>query len=149
MFSVKKCKKNGPDEKAIKAVIRKKVYEPCNQVKVAIAKKDILKVSILDDKSRTQLKKILSSYPQGYTFEKNSIYYDITVKPENHLEAFFKLAELFEAAEAESFTCFPFRTTFIPCHMTLDTKIVTFHIFKSKKAPKVGSKFEIGVLLWT
>jgi hypothetical protein len=60
-------------EEAIKEAIRKKVYAPCNQVKLAVTKKEISEVGILDDKSRSQLKTLLSSYPKDYTFQKNSI----------------------------------------------------------------------------
>lgn len=63
--------------------------------------------------------------------------------PENHFNAFFELAERSKTEEMEQFTCFPLRTTFIPCYMTLDSKIVYHFILKSNAIPKEGSKFEI------
>jgi hypothetical protein len=49
---------------------------------------------------------------------------------------------LFEAEQVKQFACFPLRTTFIPGYMTLDSKIIHYHVLKSKKNPKTGSKFE-------
>ncbi|KAG1136521.1 hypothetical protein G6F38_011987 [Rhizopus arrhizus] len=63
--------------------------------------------------------------------------------PKNHFKAFFRLAELSEVEQMKQFACFPLRTTFTPCYMTLDSKIIHYHVLKSKKTPKTGSKFEI------
>ncbi|KAG1321405.1 hypothetical protein G6F62_010837 [Rhizopus arrhizus] len=60
-----------------------------------------------DDQSRTQLNAFLSSYPEDYTFQENSIYYDIMASPENYFKAFFRLAELSEAEQTKQFACFP------------------------------------------
>ncbi|KAG1135445.1 hypothetical protein G6F37_012815 [Rhizopus arrhizus] len=62
--------------------------------------------------------------------------------PKNHFKAFFRLAELSEAEQTKQFACFPLRATFIPCYMMLDSKIIYYHVLKSKKNPKTGSKFE-------
>ncbi|KAG0887908.1 hypothetical protein G6F34_012974 [Rhizopus arrhizus] len=94
---------NKSSSKAIKEAIRKKIYGPCNKVKLAIAKKEMPEVGLLDDQSRTQLNGFLSSYPEDYTFQKNSIYYDIMASPKNHFKAFFRLAELSEAEQMKQF----------------------------------------------
>ncbi|KAG0811456.1 hypothetical protein G6F20_007141 [Rhizopus arrhizus] len=133
---------NKSSSKAIKEATRKKIYGPCNQVKLAIAKKEMPEVGLLDDQSRTQLNDFLSSYSEDYTFQKNSIYYDVMASPKNHFKAFFRLAEQSEAEQTKQFACFPLRTTFISCYMTLDSKIIHYHVLKSKKNPKTGSKFE-------
>ncbi|KAG1586484.1 hypothetical protein G6F47_011202 [Rhizopus delemar] len=133
---------NKSSSKAIKEAIRKKIYRSCNQVKLAFAKKEMPEVGLLDDQSRTQLNDFLSSYPEDYTFQKNSIYYDVMASPKNHFKAFFRLAELSEAEQTKQVACFPLRSTFIPCYMTLDSKIIHYHILKSKKNLKTGSKFE-------
>ncbi|KAG0821505.1 hypothetical protein G6F26_011539 [Rhizopus arrhizus] len=133
---------NKSSSKTIKEATREKIYRPCNQVKLAIAKKEMPEVGFLDDQSRTQLNGFLSSYPEDYTFQKNSIYYDVMASPKNHFKAFFRLAESSEAEQTKQFACFPLRTTFIPCYMTLDSKIIHHHVLKSKKNPKTGSKFE-------
>jgi hypothetical protein len=133
---------NKSSSKAIKEAIRKKIYRSCNQVKLAIAKKEMPEVGLLDDQSRTQLNDFLSSYSEDYTFQKNSIYYDVMASPKNHFKAFFRLAELSEAEQTKQFACFPLRTTFIPCYVTLDSKIIYRHVLKSKKNPNTGSKFE-------
>ncbi|KAG0765925.1 hypothetical protein G6F24_004031 [Rhizopus arrhizus] len=111
---------NKSRSKAIKEAIRKKIYRPCNQVKLAIAKKEMPEVGLLDDQSRTQLNSFLSSYPENYTFQESSIYYDVMASPKNHFKAFFRLAELSEAEQTKQFACFLLRTTFIPYYMTLD-----------------------------
>jgi hypothetical protein len=128
---------NKSSSKAIKEATRKKIYRPCNQVKLAIAKKEMPEFSLLDDQSRTQLNGFLSSYPEDYAFQENSIYYDVMASPKNHFKAFFRLAE-----QTKQFACFPLCTTFIPCYMTLDSKIIHYHVLKSKKNPKTGSRFE-------
>ncbi|KAG1447675.1 hypothetical protein G6F55_011001 [Rhizopus delemar] len=133
---------NKSSSKAIKEAIRNKIYRPCNQVKLAIAKKEMPEVGLLDDQSRTQSNDFLSSYPEDYTFQENLIYYDVMASPKNHFKAFFRLAELSEAEQTKQFACFPLRSTFIPCYMTLDSKIIHYHILKSKTNPKIGSKFE-------
>ncbi|KAG1137810.1 hypothetical protein G6F37_012511 [Rhizopus arrhizus] len=97
---------------------------------------------LLDDQSRTQLNDFLSSYPEDCAFQKNSIYYGVMASPKNHFKAFFRLAELSEAEQTKQFACFSLRATFIPCYMTLDSKIIHYHVLKSKKNPKTGSKFE-------
>ena len=139
----KEMKENGSDEKAIKSAIRSKIYGPCNQISRAVARKEIPADSILDDQSRKELNSIFSCYPKDYTFQKDSIYYDIAAKPENHFDAFFQLAKLVEARTGKAFICFPLRTSFIPCYMTLDAKIIHFHILKNKSPLQAGKKFKI------
>ncbi|KAG2210265.1 hypothetical protein INT47_003250 [Mucor saturninus] len=136
-------KENGSDEKAIKSAIQSKIYGPCNQISRAVARKEIPAVSILDDQSRKELNSVFSCYPKDYTFQKDSIYYDIAAKPENHFDAFFQLAKLVEAKTGKVFICFPLRTSFIPCYMTLDAKIIHFHILKNESLLQAGKKFKI------
>ncbi|KAG1137908.1 hypothetical protein G6F37_011908 [Rhizopus arrhizus] len=81
-----------------------------------------------------------TNYPEDYTFQVNSIYYDVMASPESHFKAFFRLAGLSEAEQTKQFACFPLRTTFVPCYMTLNNKIIHYHVLKSKKNPKTGSK---------
>ncbi|KAG1638458.1 hypothetical protein G6F44_008811 [Rhizopus delemar] len=111
---------NKSSSKAIKEAVQKKIYRPCNQMKIAIDKKEIPEVGLLDDQSRTKS----------------------NTSPKRHFKAFFRLAELSEAEQMKQFACFPLRITFIPCYMTLDSKIIHYHILKSKKNPKIGSKLE-------
>ena len=128
--------------KAIKEAIRKKVYEPCNQVRQCITKKEMPESALLGDQARTQVNELLSMYAVEYRFRKDSIFYDVAANPENHFKAFFKIAELSETNQMKAFACFPIRTTFIPSYMTLDSKILNLHIIKSKKVLKANQKFE-------
>ncbi|KAI7904686.1 uncharacterized protein BX663DRAFT_541673 [Cokeromyces recurvatus] len=74
---------------------------------------------ILDEKSISEIETLFSMYPTDYRFHKDSIFYDVLARP--------KLKE---------FVCFPIRTMFIPTYMTVDSKIVNFHILKNKKPAK-------------
>ncbi|KAG1157186.1 hypothetical protein G6F37_006929 [Rhizopus arrhizus] len=49
---------------------------------------------------------------------------------------------LSEAEQTKQFACFPLRTTFVSCDMTLNSKIIHYHVLKSKKNPNTGSKLE-------
>ncbi|KAI8641376.1 hypothetical protein BD408DRAFT_418170 [Parasitella parasitica] len=99
-------------------------------------------VDILNESSKPKVQTFLSAYPENYKFKMGSIFYDVKANPENHFKAFVKLAELFEAVQLKQFFCFPLRTTFIPCYMTLDNKIIHHHIIQSKKPlmPRINLK---------
>ncbi|CEP15153.1 hypothetical protein [Parasitella parasitica] len=137
----KEMEANNFSIKEIKQAIRKNVYQPCNQVKLAITKKNMPESGLLDDKSVTQLNEFFSMYAVDYTFQKESIFYDVVANPEKHFKAFYKLAQLSEAYEVKPFACFPLRRTFIPCYMTVDSKILNYHILKNKKVLKMDEKF--------
>ncbi|GAA5817186.1 hypothetical protein MFLAVUS_010728 [Mucor flavus] len=92
-----KMKANGSTEEAIKSAIRKEVYQPCNQVKQAIIKKETPESGLLDAQSLKTLTMFYASYRENYSFQKNSIYYDEMARPENHFKAFFKLASQLKA----------------------------------------------------
>ncbi|GAA5807736.1 hypothetical protein MFLAVUS_001111 [Mucor flavus] len=92
-----KMKANGSTEEVIKSAIRKEVYQPCNQVKQAIIKKETPESGLLDAQSLKTLTMFHASYRENYSFQKNSIYYDVKARPENHFKAFFKLASQLKA----------------------------------------------------
>ncbi|KAI7902285.1 uncharacterized protein BX663DRAFT_531307 [Cokeromyces recurvatus] len=123
--------------------LREKVYDPCNQVKSAIEKKVMPEAAILDDSAKTKIKTILQCYPDTYNFKKDSIFYDVNVNPECHYKAFMKISELFVSEKLRQFSCFPLRTTFIPCYMTLDSNIIDHPILKNKTAFKMDNRSQI------
>ncbi|KAG0868071.1 hypothetical protein G6F16_008301 [Rhizopus arrhizus] len=130
---------NKSSSKAIKEAIRKKIYRPCNQVKLAIAKKEMPEIGLLDDQSRMQSNGFLSSYPEDYTFQENSIYYYVMASPKNHFKAFSRLAELSEAEQTKLFQK-PLRF-----QGTLETDGVGVSIIKqnidtSRKLPKPNTE---------
>ncbi|KAI8638668.1 hypothetical protein BD408DRAFT_422626 [Parasitella parasitica] len=88
-------------------------------------------VDILNESSKLKVQTFLSVYPENYKFKMDSIFYDVKANPESHFKVFVKLAELFDSVK--QFFCFPSRTMFIPCYMTLDNKIIYYHIIQSKK----------------
>ncbi|KAG1472966.1 hypothetical protein G6F56_001227 [Rhizopus delemar] len=97
----------GSGEKKIKEAVHKRVYNLCNQVRLAVERNGILpEVDVLNDKSRSLLRDLLSVYPRDYKFQKNSIFCDVKVRPENHLEALYKIAELFESEHLKQFIVF-------------------------------------------
>lgn len=117
----------------INKAIREQITTPCTLCKLSISKGVIRNDTQLDNESRLKLEDLLSTYPKSYRFEKDSIYYDIVSRPQNHFKAFFKLASICESLKSDCFVCFPQRTLFIPTYMTIDSKIVNFHILKNKK----------------
>ncbi|RCH99918.1 hypothetical protein CU097_014140 [Rhizopus azygosporus] len=136
-------KKKKSSKEAISKILRKKVYDPCNQVKSAVEKKVMPETEILSDYTKAKIKAILQCYPDTYDFKKDSIYYDVKANPEFHYKAFMKISELFVSEKLHQFVCFPLRTTFIPCYMTLDSKIVNHHILKNKTELKTENKSQI------
>ncbi|KAG1141528.1 hypothetical protein G6F37_007603 [Rhizopus arrhizus] len=134
--------------KAIKETIQKKIYRTCNQVKLAIVKKEMSEVGLLDDQSSTQLNDFLSRYPEDYTFQKNPVYYDVMASPKNHFKAFFRLAELSEAEQTKQFAYLNKKAfkhqgfqKFLRFQGTLETDGVVVSIIKqnadtSRKSPK-------------
>lgn len=139
----KKLNKDKSSKEAISKVLRKKVYDPCNQVKSVVEKKVMPEAAILGDDAEEKIKAILQCYPDAYNFTKDSIFYDVKVNPEFHYKAFMKISELFASEDLYQCVCFPLRTTFIPCYMTLDSMIVNHHILKSKTLFKAENKSQI------
>ncbi|CEG77329.1 hypothetical protein RMATCC62417_12103 [Rhizopus microsporus] len=129
-------------KRAVNKALREEVYGPCNQVKRAIEKKEIPDATILDTSARKKVKAILQSYPNNYKFKKDFIFYDVKSNPECHYKVFMKIAELFDSEGLRQFSCFPLRTTFIPCYMTLDFKIIHYNVLKNKTALKMDNKFQ-------
>lgn len=128
----KKMKEERYDEAAIKQIIKKTVIEPCNAVKLKFSQKEIPTDAILTTKRKDELKEILSAYPTDYMFKQSSIFYDIKASPDQHFNAFFQLTKLCQSNDLKSFHCFPLRHAFVPSYMTIDTKIVNYHILKRK-----------------
>ncbi|KAJ2796740.1 hypothetical protein H4S07_006131, partial [Coemansia furcata] len=85
---------------------------------------------------------VLQCYDGDYSFDKDNIYYDIKAHPAKHLRAFSKLCQIVEDnsddihkkkgrnKKANLVQCFPLRTTFVPCHMTIDTRILYSHFLQ-------------------
>ena len=138
-----KLDKSKSSKKAINKELREKVYDQCNKVKRAVEKKSVPDVEILNSIAKEKIKSILDCYPKNYTFQKDSIFYDVKAKPEYHYKSFFKIAELLASDDMKEFNCFPLRTTFIPSYITLDTKIANSHILNNKKQFTADRKLEI------
>lgn len=124
---------------AIKGLIKNTVITPCANVKISVSKKQVPSDNFLGEKEKAFIRRILFSYPQDYTFMKDSIYYDVKVNPLNHYKAFIQLEEIIEELSydkekqtCKSFVVYPLRTSFIPAHVTMDTTIMNYHILGAK-----------------
>jgi hypothetical protein len=135
-------KKDKVNTETVNKALRETLYDPCNQVKSAVEKKEMPEATILGDSAREKIKSILQCYPDNCKFKKDSIFYNVKVNPECHYKAFFKITQLFDSEELRQFSCFPLRTSSIPCYMTLDSKVIHQNILKLKAAaPTKENKF--------
>ncbi|ORE08235.1 hypothetical protein BCV72DRAFT_303884 [Rhizopus microsporus var. microsporus] len=134
----------GCSEEEIKKTIKTDVLDVCHKLKMEISAKKLptLTANFLTETITNQIQSFLNVYPDKYNFAKNSIYYDVKAKPQQHLQAYYMLAKICEENNSKSFSCFPLRKGFIPGYMTIDAKILNYHILKNKKFA-VGSKFDI------
>ncbi|KAG0765571.1 hypothetical protein G6F24_004317 [Rhizopus arrhizus] len=95
-------------------------------------------------------------YPEDYTFQENSIYYDVMASPESHFKAFFRLAELSKAEQTKQFAldlnkkAFKYQRFQEPLQFqgTLKTDGVGVSIIKqdtdtSKKSPKPNTEKKV------
>lgn len=126
-------------KEAIKEVIRNTVAIPCANIKTSVARKKLPEGNFLDEDQKSLVASILATYPQSYTFLKESIYYDVKANPLNHMMSFYKLGQMLKSLTIDkekntykSFVVFPLRTSFIPAYVTVDTLIMNYHILGSK-----------------
>ncbi|CAO3702794.1 unnamed protein product [Rhizopus stolonifer] len=68
--------------------------------------------------------------------------YEDTKIYRRHLRAFYFLAKICEEGKIKSFNCFPLRKSLIPCYITIDTKILDYHVLKNKSFA-AGQKFDL------
>lgn len=134
----------GCSEEEIKKTMKTDVLDVCHKLKTEISAKRLptLPANFLTETTTNQIQSFLNVYPDKYNFAKNSMYYDVKAKPQQHLQAYYMLAKICEENNSKSFNCFPLRKGFIPGYMTIDVKILNYHILKNKKFA-VGSKFDI------
>ncbi|KAJ1899858.1 hypothetical protein LPJ81_004061, partial [Coemansia sp. IMI 209127] len=69
-----------------------------------------------------KLRPIFQTYARRYKPAENNIYYDIKQSPQMHAAAFFQMARFLQERGERVFQCFPLRRSFVPAHITLDTK---------------------------
>ncbi|CAO3683068.1 unnamed protein product [Umbelopsis ramanniana] len=79
----------------IKSRVAEQVHSPARQFKMTIAQRPINASNIPAGMQDTFLNVELAvnSYQDGYSFAKNSIYYDAKAHPENHLVAYNKMSQ--------------------------------------------------------
>jgi transposase len=62
--------------------------------------------------------------PQKSSFEKDSIYYDIQVNPQDYYSCMFYMMKVIEAKEKTIYNVCPLRSNIIPKHTTIDTTTI-------------------------
>ncbi|KAI9245273.1 hypothetical protein EDC94DRAFT_643458 [Helicostylum pulchrum] len=113
---------------------RRNVYSQMNKVKLAVSSKKLEDATseFLGQDGMNTIRSFIGCYSEDYKFEKGSIFYDCKANPVKHLRAYYQIAKTCEALQGgKSINCFPIRTTFIPCYMTIDTLILNTQILKN------------------
>ncbi|KAL0582091.1 hypothetical protein ABG067_008262, partial [Albugo candida] len=130
-------KNEGHTDESIKNSIRINIHNVCFNVKISLSTKTVapsVPDGFLNQDKIKLIQDFLDCYSKDYKFLKDSIYYDdVKVKPNQHIKAYFMLSKFCEENDFKSFNCFPLRRAFIPCHITIDTLILNYLIFKNKK----------------
>ncbi|KAJ2833342.1 hypothetical protein FBU31_001923 [Coemansia sp. 'formosensis'] len=159
----KDLEKKEEPQSEITAQCKREIWAPAREVKEAIGMRvpvvykldkdgnpevdDDGNLIVDENKVRVfeQLSPVLQCYDINYEFDKDNIYYDIKAHPAKHLRAFSKLCQIIEDnnggirkkkgrnKKANSIQCFPLRTTFVPCHMTINSRIIREHILQGDK----------------
>ncbi|KAJ2381882.1 hypothetical protein GGI23_007483, partial [Coemansia sp. RSA 2559] len=76
------------------------------------------------------------TYGPGYKPAEGNIYYDVKKSPRAHAAAFFQMARFLQDRGEHVFQCFPLRRSFIPAHITLDTKTLCNTFLHKRFYPK-------------
>ncbi|KAJ1895708.1 hypothetical protein LPJ81_004902 [Coemansia sp. IMI 209127] len=83
-----------------------------------------------------KLRPIFQTYAHRYKPAENNIYYDIKQSPQTHAAAFFQMAHFLQERGERIFQCFPLRHSFVPAHITLDTKALCNTFMHKRYNPK-------------
>ena len=134
----------------------RKVYKPCNQVKLALQKLDVPAVVFLDKASVSKITGVINTYQKNYALQKKPVFYDVHVNPEYHQKAFMKINGIYESEGlALAFYNFFFTNKLFPflyhhrwCDSistdletwenrpTKNTKLDTWDVLSNRKDPK-------------
>ena len=128
-------------EEVIKNTLATEITQPATAFKLAIARRRINRSSINPDLLPIfdKMQEVLGAYPENYSFDKGSRYYDVKAHPEKHINAFYRMAAFCEQEQIKSFQCFPLRTSFVPGYMHIDTTILCQH-FLDERRPDMTKK---------
>jgi hypothetical protein len=137
----KELKERFVPEEDIKKSLAEEIFQPATAFKLAIARRTISRQSInpslLDVFDKLQ--EVLGCYHEYYSFDKDNRYYDVKAHPEQHINAFYRMAAFCEQQTIKSFLCFPLRTSFVPGYMKIDTTILCHH-FLLQPCPDMSKK---------
>ncbi|KAI8318162.1 hypothetical protein GQ54DRAFT_281088, partial [Martensiomyces pterosporus] len=105
---------------------RAQVRKIGRQVKAAIKSRHWKQAGLCDEARAivALLEPIRSAYPESYEFAKDSIYYDAKANPDKHLKAYYQVMKICEDEKIKAKQCFPLRTSWVPGHMQIDTRIL-------------------------
>ncbi|KAL1935927.1 hypothetical protein VTP01DRAFT_61 [Rhizomucor pusillus] len=98
-------RKQNKNEKEIRSAIYEQVIKPARELKLAIASGKPM--DFPDDRYNNEVLSfytgLINSYPSGYTFEEDTIYYDSKSRPENHIYVYVLMAKFCEANDIKTF----------------------------------------------
>ncbi|KAJ2384459.1 hypothetical protein GGI05_005003, partial [Coemansia sp. RSA 2603] len=108
-----------------RAACEEEIWKPARIFKDAIAN---AKPDNLSDEMKELFRPMFAAYGT-YTSEKG-LYYDAKAHPERHLGAFYHVCRILEDKRVTNAQCFPLRTSFSPCHMTISTEVLCRNILQ-------------------
>ncbi|KAJ2709493.1 hypothetical protein H4R19_004221 [Coemansia spiralis] len=122
-----KEKMSGQSKTAIRKACEDEIWAPARQAKEEIEhrKPDIAGLGEDIAERLEPLRKVLDAYGPTYKFDFDDRFYDASKCPAHHVKALFQLALVLEEIGAKKhIQCFPLRTTWVPCHVHIDTQIL-------------------------
>ncbi|KAI8369078.1 hypothetical protein BD560DRAFT_447230 [Blakeslea trispora] len=126
----------GLSAEGINENIYRQVTSPCRRFKLAIRNRitdesfEHVRRGLLDNHSQfalDALRRVLTSYPDDYTFDQDNIYYDSKVHPLEHFKAYFRLSQVFNNLDIPVFRVFPLRQWKIVCDGVIRLNRGPFH----------------------
>ncbi|KAJ2543772.1 hypothetical protein EV175_005954, partial [Coemansia sp. RSA 1933] len=123
----------GKPAEVICEALNEKVWAPAHQVKEAIRCQNYNAAELSNEAWAIirDLEPVLNAYDDDYDFFMDDWYWDAKGHPLKHAKAFYMLAHFFEQCGMRSFQCFPLRTSWIPKHTHIDSRILRSHFFSA------------------
>ncbi|KAJ2803269.1 hypothetical protein H4R21_002099 [Coemansia helicoidea] len=117
----------GASKSAIRQACNAGIWQPARRAKEEIARRNP-DLAALDGDTAARLAPlydVLEAYPLGYTFDRDDRFIDAINYPASHVKALFELALVLEKVKAKKhIQCFPLRTSWVPCHVHVDTQVL-------------------------
>lgn len=133
--TIKKYKENITDTTEQQTAINAFTYQ------LRKIKNDIINITNDPFTSNLEYHNIIKKYkpyiiPNKTLFEKDSIYYDIAVKPQDYLPCMIYMMKIVEEYSVSIYNVFPTRTKVIPSHIPIDTTTLVYLLLTKKQGKK-------------